>query len=153
MTGFQEFLLASHILAAVVWVGGSITMLSLGAYLRNRDINTRVEYTRWTEWLAPRLFAPASIVVIVAGPLLASDLDLDFGQAWINIGFVGWTISFLFGVGFYPRAGKKREQLIEQHGIEHESVAASIGRVLTVAAIDTAIITLVVIDMTVKPFS
>ena len=32
-------------------------------------------------------------------------------------------------------------------------MAASIGRVLTVAAIDTLIITLVVIDMTVKPFS
>jgi uncharacterized membrane protein len=153
MSGFQEFLLASHILAAVVWVGGSITMLSLGAYLRSRDMNTRVEYTRWTEWLAPRLFAPASVVVIVAGPLLASDMDLDFGQAWINIGFVGWTISFIFGVAFYPREGKKRETLIEQHGLEHESVAASIGRVLTVAAIDTTIITLVVVDMTVKPFA
>jgi uncharacterized membrane protein len=153
MTGFQEFLLASHILAAVVWVGGSITMLALGAYLRGRDINTRVEYTRWTEWLAPRLFAPASVVVIVAGPMLAADMDLDFSQAWINIGFVGWTISFIFGVGFYPREGKKRERLIEQHGLEHESVAASIGRVLTVAAIDTLIITLVVVDMTVKPFS
>ena len=152
MTGFQEFLLAAHILAAVVWVGGSITMLLLGAYLRSRDINTRVDYTRWTEWLAPRLFAPASIVVIIAGPLLASELDLDFSEAWINIGFIGWTISFLIGIGFYPREGKKREGLIEQHGIEHESVAQSIGRVLTVAAIDTTIITLVVIDMTVKPF-
>ena len=128
-------------------------MLSLGAYLRGRDATTRVEYTRWTEWLAPRLFAPASIVVILAGPLLASDLDLDFGQTWITIGFVGWTISFLLGVAFYPREGKKRERLIEQHGVEHESVAASIDRVLTVAAIDTLVITLVVIDMTVKPFS
>ena len=153
MTGFQEFLLAAHILAAVVWVGGSWTMLALGAYLRRRDINTRVEYTRWTEWLAPRLYAPASIVVIVAGPLLAADLDLDFSEAWINIGFVGWTISFLFGVAFYPREGKKRESLIEQHGLEHESVAASIGRVLTVATIDTLVITLVVVDMTVKPFA
>jgi uncharacterized membrane protein len=153
LTGFQEFLLAAHILAAVVWVGGSWTMLALGAYLRGRDINTRVEYTRWTEWLAPRLFAPASIVVIVAGPLLAAERDLDFSEAWINIGFVGWTISFLFGVGFYPREGSKREALIEQKGLEHESVAAGIGRVLTVAAIDTVIITLVVIDMTVKPFA
>ncbi len=153
MTGFQEFLLASHILAAVVWVGGSITMLALGAYISGRNISTRVEYTRWTEWLAPRLFAPASVVVIVAGPLLAADLDLDFSQAWINIGFVGWTISFIFGVAFYPREGKKREQLIERHGLEHESVAASVGRVLKVAAIDTLVITLVVIDMTVKPFA
>ena len=152
MTGFQEFLLAAHVLAAVVWVGGSVTMLALGAYLRSRDFGTRVEYTRWTEWLAPRMLAPASIVVIVSGPMLAAELDLDFSQAWINIGFVGWTISFIFGVGFYPREGARRERLIEQHGLEHESVAASIGRVLTVAAIDTTIITLVVLDMVIKPF-
>jgi uncharacterized membrane protein len=153
MTGFQEFLLAAHILAAVVWVGGSWTMLGLGFYLRSRDINTRVEYTRWTEWLAPRLYAPASVVVIVAGPLLAAELDLDFSEAWINIGFAGWTISFLFGVGFYPFEGKRRERLIEQSGVDHESVAASVKRVLTVAAIDTTIITLVVLDMTIKPFA
>ena len=153
MTGFQEFLLVAHILAAVIWVGGSWALLALGAYLRSKDMPTRVEYTRWTEWLGPRMFAPMSLIVIVAGPLLASDLELDFGQTWITLGFVGWTLSFLIGVGFYPREGKKREQLIEQNGIEHESVAASIGRVLTVAALDTLIITLVVIDMTLKPFS
>lgn len=152
MTGFQEFLLTAHVLAAVVWVGGSWAVLMLGAHVRSKDIATRVEYTRWTEWLAPRLFAPASIVVIIAGPLLASDMDLDFNQAWIHIGFVGWFLSFLLGVGFYPREGKKREQLIEQQGLEHQSVGASVSRVLTVAAVDTTIITLVVLDMIVKPF-
>ena len=39
----------------------------------------------------------------------------------------------------------------EQHGVEHESVATSINRVLTVATIDTLIVVLVVVDMTTKP--
>ena len=140
-----------HVLAAVIWVGGSVLALALGYYLRGRELGTRVEYTRWTEWLGPRLFAPASVAVIVAGPLLVDDLGYDFDQTWLTLGFIGWTISFIFGVAFYPREGKRREQLIEQHGIEHESVAASVSRVLTVATVDTLVVVLVVIGMTTKP--
>ena len=151
MTGYEKFLLTAHVLAAVIWVGGSVILLALGYYLRSRDDNTRVEYTRWTEWLGPRLFAPMSIVVIVAGHLLVSEYDLDFGQTWLVLGQVGWFLSFLIGVGFYPREGKKREGLIEQHGLGHEAVTASVNRVLTVATIDTLIVVLVVIDMTTKP--
>ena len=146
-----DLYLTIHVLAAVIWVGGSVLALTLGYYLRSRDINTRVEYTRWTEWLGPRLFAPMSIAVIVAGHLLVNEIGYDFNQTWLHIGQVGWLISFIFGVAFYPREGNKRERLIEQHGIEHESVAASINRVLTVATVDTLIVVLVVIDMTTKP--
>ena len=146
-----DLLLTVHVLAAVVWVGGSITILALGYYLKGRDANTRVEYTRMTEWIAPRLFAPASIGVILAGPLLVDELGYEFNEPWLHIGFLGWGLSFLIGVAFYAREGKKREQLIEQHGIEHESVAASVNRVLKVATLDTLIVTLVVLDMTIKP--
>jgi uncharacterized membrane protein len=146
-----DLLLTIHVLAAVLWVGGSALALALGYYLRGRDLPTRVEYTRWTEWLGPRFFAPLSVAVIVAGPLLADDIGYDFDQTWLTLGFVGWTLSFLIGVGFYPREGKRRERLIEKHDIRHESVAASINRVLTVATIDTLIVVLVVIDMTTKP--
>ena len=146
-----ELLLTIHVLAAVVWVGGSVLMLALGYHLRGRDAQTRVEYTRWTEWLAPRLLAPASIAVIIAGPLLVDELGYEFNEPWLHVGFAGWFLSFLIGVAFYGREGKKREQLIEQHGIEHQSVADSVNRVLRVATVDTLIIVLVVVDMTVKP--
>ena len=146
-----DLLLTIHVLSAVAWVGGSVFALALGYYLRGRDIDTRVEYTRWTEWLGPRYFAPLSVAVIIAGPLLADDIGYDLDQTWLTLGFIGWFLSFLIGVAFYPREGKKREQLIEQHGIAHESVAASVNRVLTAATIDTLIVTLVVIDMTTKP--
>jgi uncharacterized membrane protein len=143
--------LTIHVLAAVIWVGGSVLALTLGYYLRGRDINTRVEYTRWTEWLGPRLFAPMSIAVIVAGHLLVNEIGYDFDQTWLTLGFIGWGISFIFGVAFYPREGKRRETLIEQHGVSHELVAKSVNRVLTVATVDTLVVVLVVIDMTTKP--
>ena len=150
MTGYEKFLLTAHVVAAVVWVGGSVLALTLGYYLRGRDIETRVEYTRWTEWLGPRLFAPMSVIVIIAGPLLADRL-YNFDQTWLTLGFIGWGLSFLIGVAFYPREGAKREKLIEQNGMANEHVARSINRVLTVATVDTLIVLLVVIDMTTKP--
>ena len=150
MTGYEKFLLTAHVVAAVVWVGGSVLALTLGYYLRGRDIETRVEYTRWTEWLGPRLFAPMSVIVIIACPLLADRL-YNFDQTWLTLGFIGWGLSFLIGVAFYPREGAKREKLIEQNGMANEQVAKSINRVLTVATVDTLIVLLVVIDMTTKP--
>ena len=146
-----DLLLTVHVLAAAVWVGGSVLALALGYYLKGRDISTRAEYMRWTEWLGPRLFAPASIAVIVSGPLLVEEIGYEFDQLWLHFGFLGWFLSFLIGVGFYPREGGKREKLIEQHGAGHDLVARSINRVLTVATIDTIVVVLVVIDMTVKP--
>jgi uncharacterized membrane protein len=147
----RDLLVTIHVLGAVAWVGGSIFALALGYYLRRRDIETRVEYTRWTEWLGPRYFAPLSVAVIVAGPPLADDIGYDFDQTWLTLGFIGWFLSFVIGVAFYPREGKRREQLIEHNGTGHASVAASVNRVLTVATIDTLIVVLVVIDMTTKP--
>ena len=146
-----DLLLTIHVLAAVIWVGGSAMMLAMGYHLRRRDANTRVEFTRWTEWVAPRVLAPASLAVIIAVPLLVEEIGYEFNEPWLHIGFLGWFLSFVIGVAFYPREGRKRERLIEQHGIEHESVAASVNRVLTVATIDTLIIVLVVVDMTTKP--
>src|SRR5688572_15831414 len=143
-----DLLLTVHVLGAVLWVGGSAVLLILGYYLRGRDLPTRVEYTRWTEWLGPRFFAPLSVAVLVAGHLLVNEIGYDFDQTWLHIGQAGWFLSFLIGVGFYPREGKKRERLVEEHDIRHESVAASVNRVLTVATVDTLIVVLVVIDMT-----
>jgi hypothetical protein len=90
-------------------------------------------------------------VVWVGGSVFMLALGYDLGAPWLTVGFVGWTISFLLGAAFYPREGKRRERLIEQHGIEHEAVAGSLSRVLRVATIDTLIVVLVVLDMTTKP--
>lgn len=147
-----ELLLTIHILAAIVWLGASVTLLTLGYHLRERAIETRVEFTRWTEWFGPRVIAPASVAIIVTGPLLVTEVGgFEFDQAWIHVGFTGWFISFLLGVAFYPREGRKRERLIEEQGMGSAAVAGSVQRVLRVASVDTLIITLVVLAMTTKP--
>ena len=81
----------------------------------------------------------------------SSEAGYDYSDTWVTIGYVGWLISFLFGVAFYGPEGKRREKIVEERGIDDPGVVKSLNRVLTVAAVDSVIITLVVIDMTTKP--
>ncbi|HEX8742382.1 MAG TPA: DUF2269 family protein [Thermoleophilaceae bacterium] len=146
-----EFLLTVHILAAIVWLGGSWMLLMLGLSLRGADTQRRVDFTRMTEKIPSIVFAVASIILILAGTWLVDEAGFDYSDAWVTIGYTGWFISFLFGVGFYGREGKRRERIIESEGIESPAVSASLNRVLAVAAVDSLLITLVVVDMTTKP--
>ena len=146
-----EVLLTIHILAAIVWLGGAWMLLILGLTLRNADVQRRVDFTRMTEKVPSIVFAVASIVLIAAGSWLVDEAGYDYSDTWVTLGYVGWFISFLFGVGFYGPEGKRRDKRIEAEGIESPAVTKSLNRVLTVAAIDSLIITLVVVDMTTKP--
>ena len=148
----KDFLLTVHVLSAIVWAGGSVMLLVLGGLLRNADVGRRTEFTRMTEKVGPLVFAPAMIVLIVAGTFLVDEGGYDYSDTWVTLGYTGWLISFLLGVAFYPREGKRRERLIEANGIDDPAVDKSLKRVLAVAMFDTLIVLLVVVDMTTKPF-
>ena len=146
-----EFLLTLHILAAIVWLGGSWMLLALGYSLKSADAQRRHEFTALTEKISSILFSIASILVILAGSWLVDEAGYDYSDTWVILGYVGWFLSFLLGVGFYPREGKRRGELVDAKGIDDPGVTASVDRILRVATVDTVIITLVVIDMTTKP--
>ena len=147
-----EFLLTVHVLSAIVWLGGAWMLLILGLSIKGADVQRRADFTRMSEKGPSILFAVASILLIIAGSLLVDEAGYEYSDTWVIIGYVGWFISFLFGVGFYGQEGKRREAIIEERGLQDPGVVKSLDRVLKVAAIDSVIITLVVIDMTTKPF-
>ena len=126
-------------------------LLALGLSLRGADVQRRVDFTRMTEKVPSIVFATSSIILILAGSWLVDEAGYDYSDTWVTLGYVGWFVSFLFGVGFYGPEGKRRDKVIEERGIADAGVLKSLNRVLTVAAVDSLIITLVVIDMTTKP--
>ena len=126
-------------------------LLILGLTLRNAEVERRVDFTRMTEKAPSIVFAVASILVIAAGSWLVDEAGYDYSDTWVILGYVGWFISFLLGIGFYGPEGKRRDRVVEERGMTDPAVTKSLNRVLTVAAVDSVIITLVVIDMTTKP--
>ena len=144
----RDLLLTVHVLAAVIWVGGAVVMHVLGRRaLARGDGEETYRVSREINKVAGRLFAPLSVILLVAGILLVNEAGYEFSQAWISIALAAWLISFVIGVGFYPRQDKKLEAL----GPGAPGAGDNVRTTLAVNSVEVLILVLVVIDMTVKP--
>lgn len=146
-----EFLLSVHLLAAVAWVGGGITLHIMGRFARAAGGTRIVEYAREANMIGPRFYAPLSLILLVAGLLLVDEAGYDFSQAWISLALLGWIISFVIGVAFYGPQGKKLEEAAAAEGPEGPGVLAIFERIRVVNMVEITILLLVVVDMAVKP--
>jgi uncharacterized membrane protein len=147
-----ELWLSVHIVCAVLWVGGGVAVHVLGRmYMRGGDVAAMLDFNRKAISLGNRLYAPAALVLIVAGVLLVEEVGYEYGSLWIVLGFLGWILSFVVGIGFYAREGKKIDAAVAAEGASSETAVARIRRVLLVNSVEVLILVLVVVDMAVKP--
>jgi len=147
-----EFLLTIHVLAAVIWVGGAITVHVLARRVLKRGDGEEIyKFSKEINTVAMRMYAPLALILLVAGILLVNEAGYEFSQAWISIAFVGWGISFLLGVGYYGPQDKKLQRLVAAEGPQASGVAANVRQAIFVNQIELLILVLIVIDMTVKP--
>jgi uncharacterized membrane protein len=147
-----ELLLALHIIAAIIWLGAGValTLLILRADLAG-DARLKAEVNAQTDWLAPRLFIPASFSTFLFGVLLVIEGSWDLGTLWIVIGLAGWLVSFLVGMLYFRVEGERIDALVQERGPEHPDVAGRIDRMEAVARAELALLFLIVVDMTAKP--
>lgn len=147
-----EFLLTIHVLAAVIWVGGGIAMHILGRrVLRRNDPEEIYKFSAEVNLIGMRLYAPTSLILLVAGILLVNEAGYEFSQLWITLGFLGWIFSFLVGIGYYGPKDKKLQALVAAEGPTAPGVVENVRQALMVNSFEILILVLVVIDMTVKP--
>lgn len=147
-----EFLLTIHVLAAVVWVGGGIAMHILGRRVVKRGDNQEIyEFSKEINLIGLRLYAPTSLILLVAGILLVNEAGYEFSQLWITLAFIGWAFSFIVGVGYYGPQDKKLQVLVAAEGPNAPGVLDNVRQALLVNQFEILILVLVVIDMTFKP--
>lgn len=143
-----------HVVAAVVWVGGGATLVVLALLIqRENDPGALAAFGQRVEFIATRIFIPASLVVLVFGILMMLNGDLDWGQFWVIAGLVGFAATFLTGIAFLSPQTKRFNALVEEKGAESPEAQAALGKLLLVGRFDVALLLLVVADMTAKPFS
>jgi uncharacterized membrane protein len=150
----NDLLVTLHVLAAVLWVGGAVTL----HILMRRALalpDRRAQHERFTEleWVGERFYPAFSILLVIAGILLVTrdEGGWEFEQTFVQIGLTGWIISFLIGIGFYGREGKRRAGIVEAEGADSPAVAASFRRTAMVNSFELLILLIVVVDMTTKP--
>ena len=86
-----ELYLAVHILCAVLWVGGGVSVHILGRWVqKSGDPERIVAFNRDAVKLGNVFYAPLALVLIVAGVLLVEEVGYSYGDLWITLDFLGW---------------------------------------------------------------
>jgi hypothetical protein len=138
-----------HVMAALAWVGGGMTLL-VSSILAVRDHGelAAIRAGGTTAALGKRWFMPASLLTLVFGAVTTT-LGGFWGELWVIVGLAGAATTFLTGLLFVERLGRRMGALMAE-GRESEAVAT--GRtLLRVGKFDYTVMFLIVADMVLKP--
>jgi uncharacterized membrane protein len=143
-----------HVVGAVVWVGGGMTLTILAMRAeRSKDPGDMATIARQAAFVGERVFAPVGLLVFLMGIAMVINFHWGWGTTWIVIGLVGYAITFLTGLLVLGPSAKHVGQLIESQGAGAAETQAAIQRLLLIARVDMGVLLLVVADMVLKPFT
>jgi uncharacterized membrane protein len=147
-----ELYLAVHILCAVLWVGGGVSVHILGRWVANTgDPERMVAFNRDAVKIGNVFYAPLAVVLIVVGVLLVEEVGYEYSELWIALGFLGWLFSLAVGLGVYAQQARKLEAAVVEDGSTSVAAQEGIRRILLINSIQITVLVLVVIDMAIKP--
>ena len=144
--------LAIHVLSAVVWVGGDVTLTTLGIVFERRgEGETLGALGRMGAWIGTRVYTPTLVVTLVFGIILMQKGNFDWGEFWVVFGLVGWAIAAVVGVGFVGPELGRIDEAARTHGPDSPEVARRVKRLFMIFRFDTALLILIVVNMAAKP--
>lgn len=147
--GKLEALKLVHIVAGMVWVGGSIIFLILGARMAKAPRDEQLTFNKSMEFVGERIFGPAAAVVLGAGIWQVIEHPAySFSQTWIVLALGGIAVSVAIGLGFFGPQGKALTAELEANDPAAAARARRIGRV---SMLDTLILLMIVWAMVYKP--
>ena len=140
-----------HVLAAVAWVGGALTLNVLAFFaLRSQLPGRKAEFAREAEKVGMRLFLPAGVILVVMGFILVHQGQWGY-HTWVILALVAYGLSFVTGAAFLGPESGRIGKAIAVEGPESPAVAARINRIVLVSRIELVILLLIVVDMVLKP--
>jgi uncharacterized membrane protein len=148
-----EWLAFLHILAAIVWVGASITQSAIMTRAsRDPDRALVARLAREVGWLGPFLIGPSAIVVIGAGIWITLIEDwVAFSDTWIWLSLVLVAISMVLGMAYFGPEGKRIERIAKDRGPEDAEIRQRMDRLLLIGRLDLLLLAVVLWLMVFKP--
>jgi len=149
-----QIYLAIHVISAVIWVGGDVTLTTLGiVFERRREGDTLAALGRMGAWIGVKVYTPALFVVIIFGLALMHEGHREYNQFWVIFGLIGWVVAAVIGVGFVGPELGRIDEAARAHGPDSPEVAQRVKRLFMIFRFDTVLLVLIVLNMAAKPFS
>jgi uncharacterized membrane protein len=147
-----EFLVIVHILAAAVWIGGGIMITAIAARAwSSREDSRVIELSRIGDFVGNRVFAPATLLVIISGAWAVTEGPWKFDQAWISIGFAGWIVGLLLALLWHRVEGSRIRAAVADGGAAGAAARRIANLSLGIGLLELAILVVVVWAMVAKP--
>jgi uncharacterized membrane protein len=145
---------ALHVVAILIWVGGDLTLTTLGIVFERRgDGSALAELGKMGAWIGTRVYTPALFAAFAFGVALIQKGGLGWGAFWIDFAIAGWAVAASVGVGFVGPELGRIDKAAQEHGPDSAEVGRRVKRLFMIFRFDTALLVLIAIDMTAKPFS
>ena len=142
MSSLQEWLQVVHVLAAIVWMGGSATLLLLGSRAMRGDITGKAGFARGAE-VAGKMYAISGAVILIAGMWLVADSDVwEFSDGFVSLGIATVIIGAVLGAAFF---GPQSVKAATAYEAGDEAVGdALVKRIVIVARIEMLLLVVTV---------
>ncbi len=151
--GSYRVYLALHVISIVIWVGGDITLTTLGIVFERRgDGETLAALGKMGTWIGTRVYTPALFAVLAFGIALMQKGNWDWwGVFWIDFALAGWLVAACVGVGFVGPELGRIDEAAQKFGPQSAEVGRRVQRLFMIFRFDTALLVLIVLDMVAKP--
>lgn len=146
-----QLLLYVHVICAVIWVGGAVTIQAQAIMVRRSDDPAELaSFARRSEQIGSRVFVPAAVVLLVAGAAMVYQA-WSFTQPWVVAAIALFVLSAAGG-GLYmgPRA-KRAAQLFDSEGPSSVEARHLAQRLFLVSRLELVSFAVVLALMVFKP--
>jgi len=138
-----------HVLCAIAWVGGGLTLLVASIFAsRAAQPTAMFGILEMMNQLGKTWFIPASLLTVVFGAVTATFGGM-WGELWVILGLAGFASTFLTGLLLIEPTGRKIGAMKEAG--DPEGALAAGRRLLTIGKFDYTVMIVVIVDMVLKP--
>jgi len=151
MGNLYDWLLFVHVLAAMVWLGGLVTLTAFGMRARHSgDRDAVARFVGNLRVIGPAVLAPSALLVVAFGIwMVVKSPAWDFGQTWISFGLALFIAAVLIGAVYLSRTGLAAERAVKAG--DHDEAARQLARWSWGIRLIVLLLVIATWDMVIKP--
>jgi uncharacterized membrane protein len=140
-----------HIVSAIVWIGGVITLSILQfRIVRSSNAQAVQALSKESNFYGRAVVGPAAALTLIAGIITATRMGVSFNSLWIIWGFIAIFFSFILGTTF-TRITTNRLSYLTTTGASSQQVNAVQNRLAILSSLDILLLLSAVAAMVFKP--